>query len=278
MAAGMGLPMVSCGSNDSGSGTDKRQVVDWRICTLNHAVRIATGEVESVDINDQAMTIDYTNSKLLSLSLLNSIPRSTKPDLLVINVPITKSETRALYRFNQPTPVSEFVTSLKGYIDFDNQRAKFDYVESNTWRVISIVGGGQAGVPELNFDNNTTRMTREGQDYSSLGVLCSFAINPVTNRATVKLMNFTFGDTSANFTQIVTEAATPATVEATTDGFRITGEALRTFAYHRNSDPQKPISDFVIDDLVADINLDSETLTLSMKLNDYTVTIEGGVR
>lgn len=271
LAMSLSMSLSSCGNKDDDDSPDRSKPVEWQIRMLTHAVHIESGEVESVAIKWQDLWIDYSNNQLTQLTLVNGISRPNIPTLTVSYLPLVKAANRNRYTFNEATPISENVTNLKGYIDFDEQAAKFDYVESRTWRVIAVV-------PDVYFNNNTTKVTRDGSTYPCTGEMYEFTINPETNRATVKLLNFTFGDTSANFTQIVTDAETPAVVQPTPEGYTITGTNLGTKAYRRNYDPSKPFSDFPIKKLDAKINLESETLSLSMTLGDYTIEASGALK
>lgn len=254
-------------SNDPFNG---RQMAQWEIRMLNHAVNIESGEVESVAIKYQILQMDYTTPSIPSMTLVNGISRPNIPTLTVSNLPITKVASRNRYTFDEPSPVSENVTKLKGYVDFDEQCAKLDYVMARTWHVIAVV-------PDVFFNNNNTVVTRGGVDYKCTGDMIEFSINPDTNVATVKLLNITFGDTSANFTQIVTDDETPATVKATPEGYTITGQNLKTKAYRR-TDPTKAFSDFPFDELEANIDLATETLTMTLKTGEYTITSTGAVK
>ena len=270
IATGMTLAMTSCGSNDN-DNNNRNQIGTWDIRMLNHAVNIETGEVESVAIRWQQLSIDYSASKIIEMTLNNGISRPNIATPTVSSLPLTKLSNRNRYTFDEASPVSENVTALKGYIDFDEQSAKLDYVMSRTWHVIAVV-------PDVYFNNNTTIVSKGGIDYPCAGDMIEFSINPDSKAAKVKLLNVTFGDTSANFTQIVTDDDTPATVTATPEGYTITGLNLKTKAYRRNYDVTKPFSDFPFDELEAKIDLATETLTMTLKTGEYTITSKGAVK
>ncbi len=262
--------LSACGGSDDPDS--KHNVRDFDVVCLTHATDIATGEVEAVATRYQAFRIDFTDN-IGTFQLLHGVNRAGATSLLCENVPLTKSEGGNEYTVNVNTTTSNYVTNLKSDISFTDYTVKFDYILSGTWHVIAVM-------PSLTYLTSQTQV----DDYSPTGVVYNLYINPETKLASVRFSNIQLASDQRGWQHILTTEATPANVDFTTTGFRLTGTNLNTEAYRVGStvDDANKVTSLIIKAIDINVNIVDDTMTLTATLNsgdrDYNITSSASIK